>query len=122
MATGLTSQMTGMSAALRVRPCTGPSRVFGAAVVPPRPLALHRPAAQLQQSESCVSSSVQVRRKPACRGSERSGPDLPEMLRDASPIDYEEPIAILGSALASQHCLDSTVPLSAFISRCMKGK
>ncbi|CAL5228944.1 g12175 [Coccomyxa viridis] len=42
---------------LRVR--TGPSRVFGAAVVPPRPLASQRPAAQLQQSEQSVSSSVQ---------------------------------------------------------------
>lgn len=74
MATGLTSQMAGRSAGLRVR--TGPSRVFGAAVVPPRPLAHHRPAAQLQQSEPSASSSVQVRGRPACLDSERSCPDL----------------------------------------------
>ena len=80
MATGLTSQMTGRSAGLRVlRPCTGPSRVFGAAVVPPRPLAIHRPAAQLQQSEPSVSSSVQVRHRPAYW---RSFPDLIDAVRD----------------------------------------
>ena len=70
MATGmLTSQMAGRSASLRVlRPCASPSRVFCAAALPSRPAAIHRPAAQLQQSEASVSSSIQVRPRDASQG------------------------------------------------------
>ena len=62
MAALSTSHVAGRPASLRVlRPCANASRVFGVAALPPRPLTVHRPAAQIEQSQASASSDAQVR-------------------------------------------------------------
>ncbi|CAK0784971.1 hypothetical protein CVIRNUC_008176 [Coccomyxa viridis] len=60
MAAVSTSQLAGRPVSLRVlRPCANASRVFGVAALPPRPLTLHRPAAQIEQSQASASIDAQ---------------------------------------------------------------
>ena len=74
MAAVSTSQMAGWPVSLRVlRPWAKASRVFGVAALPPRPLTLHRPVAQIEQSQDSASSDAQVRAN--AQWSERPSPD-----------------------------------------------
>ena len=74
MAAVSTSQLAGRPVSLRVlRPCANASRVFGVAALPPRPLTLHRPAAQIEQSQASNSINAQVR-----ANAQRSGRPSPD--------------------------------------------